>query len=104
MRAGRVCQEKLDANGQRGFAVFVSRWEHPWSCRGLKHRMITDCVGAQQWDPSGTEAFFVQGVSTLIKLLTVIAGGVYIWKLCQTEQPHRRTSVLGLEQTTSHQE
>ena len=69
-----------------------------------KHRMITDCFGSQQWDLYDTEAFFVQGVSTLLKLLTVIAGGVCILKVCQTEQPHRQTSVLGLEQTTSHQE
>jgi hypothetical protein len=66
--------------------------------------MITDCFGAQQWDLAGTEAIFVQGVSALVKILIPVAIWVYTWKVCQPERAHQRTSMLGLEQTTSQQE
>ena len=39
--------------------------------------MITDCFGFRQWDLSGTEEFFVQGVFVLVKMLIPIAIGVY---------------------------
>lgn len=61
--------------------------------------MITDCFGARQWDLSGTEELFVQGVFLLVKILIPIAIWVYTWKVCQTDRAHHRTSVLGLEET-----
>jgi len=69
--------------------------------------MITDCFGAgqaRQWDISGTETLFVQGVFALVKMLIPVAISVYTWKVCRTERAHLRTSMLGLEATTSKQE
>lgn len=59
--------------------------------------MITDCFGARQWDLSGTETIFVQGVFALVKILVPIALSVHTWKVCRTEPTHQRTSMLGLE-------
>ena len=62
--------------------------------------MITeDCFGSGQWDLSGTEELFVQGVFLLVKILIPIAISVYTWKVCQTDRDHRRTSLLGLDET-----
>jgi hypothetical protein len=61
--------------------------------------MISECVGARQWDLSGTEELFVQGVVLLVKILIPMAISVYTWKVCQTDRDHRRTTVLGLDET-----
>jgi len=61
--------------------------------------MITDCVGGRFWDASNAEALFVQGVFLLLKVLIPIAILVYTWKVCQTDRAHRRSSVLGLDET-----
>ena len=61
-------------------------------------------VDTSQWDLSDTETIFVQGVFALLKILIPVAISVYTWKLCRTERAHPRTSMLGLEETTSHQE
>jgi len=66
--------------------------------------MITDCVGAQQWDLSDTETIFVQGLFAVLKLLIPVAICVYTWKVCQTDRTHQRTSMLGLGETTSYEE
>lgn len=66
--------------------------------------MISECVGFRQWDLSDTEAIFVQGVFALLKILIAVAICVYTWKVCRTERAHPRTSMLGLEETTSQQE
>ena len=59
--------------------------------------MITECVGARQWDLSDTETIFVQGVFALLKLLIAVAVWVYTWKVCKTDRVHHRPSLLGLE-------
>jgi len=62
--------------------------------------MITEgCFGSSQWDLSGTEEFFVQGVFLLMKILIPIAICVYTWKVCKTDRDHHRTSLLGLDET-----
>jgi hypothetical protein len=66
--------------------------------------MISDCTGAQQWDLSGTETIFVKGVFALLKILIPVAIWVYTWKVCRTERAHPRTTMLGLEETTSQRE
>ena len=66
--------------------------------------MITDCFGVRQWDLSDAETIFVQGVFALLKILIPVAIWVYTWKVCRTERAHLRTSMLGLEATTSKQE
>lgn len=66
--------------------------------------MITDCFGARQWDLSDAEMIFVQGVFALLKILIPVALSVYTWKVRQTDRAHHRTSLLGLEETTSQQE
>ena len=60
--------------------------------------MITDCFGARQWDLSGTEELFVQGVFVLVKILIAVAIGVYTWQVCKTDRDHRRNSLLGLDE------
>lgn len=66
--------------------------------------MITDCFGAQQADLSDTETIFVHGVFALLKILIPVAIWVYTWKVCRTERAHARTSMLGLDETTSQRE
>jgi len=61
--------------------------------------MITDCVGAQQWDLSNTETIFVHGVFALLKILTPVVIAVYTWKVCHPDRDHQRDSQLGLEVT-----
>jgi hypothetical protein len=61
--------------------------------------MITDCFGAGEWDLSGTEELFVQGVFALVKMLIPIAILVYTWTACRTDRSHQRTKLLGLEKT-----
>ena len=78
--------------------------EHLWTFGGLIRQMITDCFGARQWDLALTEAIFVQGVFALVKILIPVAISVYTLKVCQTGRAHQRTSLLGLKETTSHQE
>ena len=63
--------------------------------------MITDCFGVRQWDLSGTETLFVQGVFALVKLLVPVALSVHTWKVHQSGRAHHRRSLLGLEKTTS---
>ena len=64
--------------------------------------MITNCFGGNA-DLSDTEAFFVQGVFALIKVLIPVAICVYTLKVSKAERPHQRASVLGLEERTSHE-
>lgn len=59
--------------------------------------MISDYVGAQQWDLSGTETIFVQGVFALLKLLIPVALWVCSRNVRRTERDHQRPSMLGLE-------
>jgi hypothetical protein len=61
--------------------------------------MITDCFGLRQWDLSNTEAFFVQGVFTLVEMLIPVAISVYTWKVCHSDRSHNRPRMLGLDQT-----
>lgn len=66
--------------------------------------MITDCFGARQWDLAGAETLFVQGVFALLKILIPVAISVYTWKVWRTERAHHRTTVLGLEETSQHEQ
>ena len=59
--------------------------------------MVTDCFGTQQWDLTYTEAIFVRGVFTLLKMLIPVAIWVYTWKVCQSDRAHHRGSLLGLQ-------
>ena len=63
--------------------------------------MITDCLGFRQWDMSGTETLFVQGVYLLTKTILIpVAIFVFTLKVSQTGRAHERTSLLRLDETS----
>ena len=59
--------------------------------------MIIDCFGIGQWDLSDAETIFVQGVSTLLKIMIPVAITVYTLTVCKADPSHHRNSMLGLE-------
>ena len=63
--------------------------------------MITDCFGAQAWDLSDTEAIFLQGTFSLLKVMIPAAIWLFTWRLCKTEREEneRGVSILGLNVT-----
>ncbi len=69
--------------------------------------MVTDCFGARAWDFSDTEAVFLQGSLSLLKIIVPCAICLALWRLhaASKDGSRRNASILGLnEVSTGHQE
>jgi len=64
--------------------------------------MVTNCFGSPLDFSDDIEAFFVQGVFALVKVLIPVAISVYGLKISEAERPHQRRSVLGLEESAKN--
>jgi hypothetical protein len=65
--------------------------------------MVTDCFGARAFDFSDTEAVFLQGSFSLLKMIIPAAICVLLWKLyvANKDGDYRQSEILGLRENRS---
>ena len=65
--------------------------------------MVTDCFSARTWDISDTEAVFLQGTLSLLKVILPVALVFLVLRICVANKSgaHQNISVLRLNETST---
>jgi uncharacterized protein with PQ loop repeat len=65
--------------------------------------MVTDCSGTRDWDFSDTEAVFLHGSLSLLKVIIPLAIALLLWRIYITNKDvaHQRISILRLNETST---
>ena len=68
--------------------------------------MVTDCFGTRVWSFSDTEAVFLQGSLSLLKIIIPCAICFVLWRLhtANKDIAHQSVSILGLNQSSMEHE
>jgi hypothetical protein len=73
--------------------MYLNLTQEPFYHAGVQYNMVTDCFGARAFSFSETEAVFLQGSLSLMKLIIPGVIGFLLWRFYATEKERVESDV-----------